>query len=72
MNCPNCGSSVIGVVDSRPSNATSVWRRRRCTACQHKWNTIETNEAAPPIDMARELLTRFKSEMHVWIDGLNI
>ena len=40
MKCPNCGSDHSAVYDSRP-RPSSVCRRRECSACGHRWSTIE-------------------------------
>ncbi len=40
--CPSCQSSRVQVTDSRPHH-DGLWRRRRriCTACKHRWSTME-------------------------------
>ncbi len=40
MNCPNCGSLQVKVVDSRRKEA-SISRRRECLDCGKRFSTIE-------------------------------
>lgn len=40
MVCPHCGSYQVRTVDSRPYD-TQVRRRRECTDCLERFNTIE-------------------------------
>ena len=40
MNCVKCNSAT-SVVDSRPQETSAVKRRRKCSACGHRFNTIE-------------------------------
>ena len=40
MQCPHCGSYQLRTVDSRPYD-TQVRRRRECTDCLERFNTIE-------------------------------
>lgn len=39
MTCPVCGGQLI-VIDSRPSE-DSIYRRRKCVECGHRFSTIE-------------------------------
>lgn len=42
---PECDSQDIRVVDSRPHDSRNWVRRRRvCTECGYRWNTIELGE----------------------------
>ena len=42
MRCPNCGSLDTQVKDSRPTEDSSVIRRRRvCLACNFRFTTFE-------------------------------
>ncbi len=42
MRCPFCGSEDTQVKDSRPvEDATSIRRRRQCTACGARFTTFE-------------------------------
>ena len=47
MNCPSCGSPDSKVIDSRPSDARSIRRRRECQQCQKRFTTYEMIEAVP-------------------------
>lgn len=40
MNCPHCGSYQVRTVDTRAYD-TEVRRRRECTDCMERFNTIE-------------------------------
>ncbi len=44
MRCPKCKSEDVYVVDSRSSRETT-WRRRECSRCNHRFNTMEVDEA---------------------------
>ncbi len=47
MKCPSCGYEDSKVVDSRPSENSSIRRRRECLACKHRFTTYEFIEKAP-------------------------
>ena len=40
FTCPQCQSTEVAVVDSRP-HPTGIKRRRRCAKCDHKFSTLE-------------------------------
>ena len=40
MNCEKCNSAT-SVVDSRPQETSAIKRRRKCSVCGHRFNTIE-------------------------------
>lgn len=43
MRCPRCRFPNAGVYDSRPTgDEARVRRRRRCSACGHRFTTLET------------------------------
>lgn len=42
MKCPICGSEANRAVDSRPGD-DCINRRRMCSGCGHRWNTIEVD-----------------------------
>lgn len=44
MNCPNCKSNQVIVIDSRPRPA-SVHRRRKCLGCDLRFSTVEVDVA---------------------------
>lgn len=48
MLCPKCRSSQSVVADSRQRVAriNTVYRRRSCLDCRHRWKTYEIDEAA--------------------------
>ena len=41
MNCLKCGRNDLKVVDVRNPDCESVYRRRKCLACGHRFSTIE-------------------------------
>lgn len=41
MQCPNCRTSWICVIESRHTNEDAISRRRKCKACDHVWATAE-------------------------------
>ena len=47
MNCPSCGNPDSKVIDSRPSDKTSIRRRRECLGCGKRFTTYEIIEATP-------------------------
>lgn len=47
MNCPTCGKSDSKVIDSRPSDKSSIRRRRECLSCGKRFTTYEIIEATP-------------------------
>ncbi len=47
MNCPACGHPDSKVLDSRPSDSSSIRRRRECLGCQKRFTTYEIIEAVP-------------------------
>lgn len=40
MTCPVCGEKTK-VVDSRPYGCESIWRKRECLECKHRFETME-------------------------------
>ncbi len=49
MKCPYCSSpdSKLKVIDSRPSDKSSIRRRRECENCGKRFTTYEIIEATP-------------------------
>ena len=49
MKCPYCSSpdSKLKVIDSRPSDNSSIRRRRECENCGKRFTTYEIIEATP-------------------------
>lgn len=43
MNCPECGSPITCIVNSRHKNGT-IRRRRECEVCGNRFSTYEVNE----------------------------
>ena len=47
MVCPKCKSEQIIVLDTatkKSKTENSLFRRRKCLICEHRWNTIEIEE----------------------------
>lgn len=47
MKCPTCGKPDSKVIDSRPSDKSSIRRRRECLSCGKRFTTYEIIEATP-------------------------
>lgn len=47
MKCPICGVDDDRVVDSRPTENSSIRRRRECKSCKHRFTTYEFVEQVP-------------------------
>lgn len=47
MKCPICGFEDSRVVDSRPTENSSIRRRRECLSCKHRFTTYEFVEQVP-------------------------
>lgn len=47
MKCPVCGSIDSKVVDSRPTENSTIRRRRECLSCKHRFTTYEIIEVVP-------------------------
>ena len=64
MKCPNCGYTESKVIDSRPTDNSSIRRRRECLSCKRRFTTYECVETTPLIvikkDGTRELFDRNK------------
>jgi transcriptional repressor NrdR len=55
MKCPRCGKDSDRVLETRPSQAGSVVRRRReCTKCHFRFTTYETVERVPLVVIKRD------------------
>lgn len=55
MKCPKCGSSQQSVIDTRSGGDTVIRRKRQCTACGNRWNTLEGVAGSPSIRILEEL-----------------
>lgn len=47
MKCPVCANTDSKVIDSRPTEDSSIRRRRECLSCQKRFTTYEIVEAVP-------------------------
>ena len=47
MKCPQCGFEDSKVTDSRPTENSSIRRRRECLSCKHRFTTYEFIEKVP-------------------------
>ncbi len=47
MKCPSCGFEDSKVIDSRPTENSSIRRRRECLSCKHRFTTYEFIEQVP-------------------------
>ena len=47
MKCPNCGSLESKVIDSRPTENSSIRRRRECLDCGRRFTTYEIIDTIP-------------------------
>ena len=47
MRCPVCSYEDSKVVDSRPTENSSIRRRRECLSCHHRFTTYEFIEKVP-------------------------
>lgn len=48
MNCPECGEPEARTLEARVRPDNAVRRRRECTACTHRWTTLERIYAKLP------------------------
>ncbi|HMN30624.1 MAG TPA: hypothetical protein PKE45_20905 [Caldilineaceae bacterium] len=51
MNCPACNHTESNVLDVRSQSDGAIKRRRRCAACNHRFNTYERCEAQDPVGL---------------------
>lgn len=76
LRCPDCGSIEHrkDVIDSRvPTDGAHVRRRRECSACGHRFTTVEIPESelgrerrriqAGLVDQLQELVTRMREAL---------
>ena len=47
MKCPYCGKENTRVIDSRPTDDSSIRRRRQCDECGKRFTTYEKLETMP-------------------------
>ena len=64
MKCPICGSTKSNVVDTRPTENSSIRRRRECLECGKRFTTYEIIETLPVFvikkDGSKEIFDRNK------------
>ena len=54
MKCPYCGKENTGVIDSRPTDDSSIRRRRQCDECGKRFTTYEKVETLPLIVVKKD------------------
>ena len=54
MKCPNCGYEESKVVDSRPTENSSIRRRRECVKCLKRFTTYEIIDLIPVIVVKKD------------------
>jgi len=47
LKCPFCGNENTKVIDSRPTDDSSIRRRRQCERCDRRFTTYEKIETMP-------------------------
>ncbi len=54
MKCPFCGKDNTKVIDSRPTDDSSIRRRRQCDECGKRFTTYEKVETLPVIVIKKD------------------
>ena len=54
MKCPYCGKENTRVLDSRPTDDSSIRRRRQCDECGKRFTTYEKVETLPLIVVKKD------------------
>ena len=54
MKCPCCGKENTRVIDSRPTDDSSIRRRRQCDECGKRFTTYEKVETLPLIVVKKD------------------
>ena len=54
MKCPYCGKENRRVIDSRPTDDSSIRRRRQCDECGKRFTTYEKVETLPLIVVKKD------------------
>ncbi len=54
MKCPFCGNDNTKVIDSRPTDDSSIRRRRQCEVCGKRFTTYEKVETLPLIVIKKD------------------
>ena len=57
MKCPYCGKDNTKVIDSRPTDDSSIRRRSQCDACGKRFTTYEKMESLPLIVVKKKTTT---------------
>ncbi|MBE6631951.1 MAG: transcriptional repressor NrdR [Ruminococcaceae bacterium] len=64
MKCPSCGYNESKVIDSRPTEHSSIRRRRECLKCAKRFTTYEIIDTVPIVvikkDGSKEILNKEK------------
>ncbi len=54
LKCPFCGKDNTKVIDSRPTDDSSIRRRRQCDSCGKRFTTYEKVETMPLIVIKKD------------------
>lgn len=54
MKCPFCGKENTKVIDSRPTDDSSIRRRRQCDECGKRFTTYEKVETMPLVVIKKD------------------
>jgi transcriptional regulator NrdR len=54
MKCPICGYAESKVIDSRPSENSSIRRRRECMMCLKRFTTYEIIDSVPVVVVKKD------------------
>ena len=54
MKCPYCGKDNTKVIDSRPTDDSTIRRRRQCDECGKRFTTYEKIETLPLIVVKKD------------------
>jgi len=64
MKCPSCGYEESKVIDTRPTENSSIRRRRECLSCKKRFTTYEIIDTVPVVvikkDGSHEIFDRNK------------
>ena len=70
MNCPNCGSGIVTIVDSRQTVKERRRRRYRCDDCGDRFTTYELHEESlKDMEELGKTLQQFLRVVEKWIPG---
>ena len=71
MKCPSCGYEDSRVVDSRPTEDSSIRRRRECLQCRKRFTTYEIIDEVP-ISVIKKNKTKEIFDPNKIISGLRL